>query len=337
MEGTYFFNPPRRQGLILQAATALLLALFCGWSLWRAFQSALGPVFLGFLLLSLVLAAPIPMLIYRAYALYKASYRLERDGLRLSWGLRVEDIPMDTVLWVRPVQELAAAAQPGEPDASITPPGAGAPGLPKPWLYWPGAMLGKRRLASGEAIEFLAAGARGLLLVATPGGLFAISPEDPAAFRQTYQRFAEMGTLSPTPARSLYPSFLLARVWYDLPARLILLGGLVFSLALLVLVSLIAPGREQISLGFDPGGAPREAVPAVQLLLLPLLSLFFYLVNLLLGLYFYRSSDSQAATIPVGMDGRRPLAFIQAYLLWGGGALTGLLFFIALVYLLRFQ
>lgn len=326
----------------------MVLTLLCGWSLWRAFQSPLGPVFLVFLLLALALAAPVPLLIYRAYALYKASYQLEPDGIRLNWGLRVEEIPIDAILWVRQVEELAPTVHPLElalqegPQVDAIAPvdsaqEAGTPRLPIPRARWPGSVLGRLRLANGEWIEFMAATSQGMVLIATPGKLYAISPENPAEFRKAYQRLAEQASLASLLPRSLYPSFLLARIWYDLPARSLLAGGLALSLVLLVWAGLAAPGLEQVSLGFNPDGSLREAVPSVQLMLLPLLSLFFFLVDLLLGLFFYRRDGDLAPTIALRSGASLPLGHVLAYLLWSSQVLTGLVFIFALIFLLRVQ
>jgi hypothetical protein len=63
----------------------------------------------GRFLLNLVLAwypELILLLAYRLYALWTASYSLERDGVHLRWGFRSEDVPIDAVLWVRTDENL---------------------------------------------------------------------------------------------------------------------------------------------------------------------------------------------------------------------------------------
>jgi hypothetical protein len=167
--------------------------------------------------------------------------------------------------------------------------------------------------------------------------MYAISPDDPAAFRRVYQRYAEMGSLTPLAARSVYPTFLVNRVWNEPLARYLLLAGLALSLVLLGWVSLVAPGYDQISLGFNPDGGLRDPVPAVQLLLLPLVNAFFFLTDLILGLFFYRRGDQQNPTVALPQGKIIPAGQVLAYLLWSSGTLTALLFLVALVYLLRVQ
>ena len=333
MDEVFVFKPPQRQGLVLHILAVLVLIPLSAWSLGQALQSSIGPAFILYLLLFLLAAVVVPLLVYRAYSLYKASYQIERDGIRLSWGLRSEDIPMDAVLWVRSMEELDSELPPNEGGGPSL---QGRPGL-LPWLRWPGAVLGARRLPGFGQVEFMAASSSRLVFIATPSGLFAISPADPAAFRQAYQRLTEMVPLAPLPARSVYPTFLLARVWNEPFARGLLLSGLSLSLILLVWVSLTAPGYPQVSLGLNPNGSLREPVPGVQLLLLPLVNAFFFLTDLLLGLYFYRRGDDQPPTIAFGTDSRLPLGQVLAYLLWASGALTAMFFLAALSFVLAAQ
>ena len=213
---------------------------------------------------------------------------------------------MEAVRWVGGVEQL------------------GAP-LHLPWLRWPGSVLGVKRLAQGEEVEFLAARGSRLVLVATPERVYAISPEDPDGFVKTYQRFNEMGSLTPLPARSLYPAFLLARVWGQPVARGLLLAGMLLWLLLLAWVSFTIPGRATVPLGFFPDGSPGLPVPAVRLFLLPVVSSIFLLADILGGMFFFRRADTLDPEV------YRTLA----YLLWGSGALTSLLFLLGVYFILN--
>jgi hypothetical protein len=179
-------------------------------------------------------------------------------------------------------------------------------------------------------VEFMASETRQLVLIATPKGLFAISPDDPAAFLSTYHRLIELGSFSPLKARSVYPTSLLARLWRRRTARYLLLAGLAINLLLLAWVILVAPSRGQVILGFQRGGEPQ---PAIQLLLLPVLSSFFFIVDFIGGLFFYRRGVLLLATPPSTGVARAP-NMVLAYLLWGSGFITALLFFAAVAFIL---
>ena len=299
MDSTFVFTPSRLIGLLFHSAVILILGGGSGLAIVQAVNQQVGTYFVLFLLLAVFLFAPIPFLIYRGYALIRASYKLDRDGLHLRWGLRAEDIPLVDVAWVRWAANLPVR-------------------LPLPRPSWPGSLRGTANTDELGAIEYMASDQRNLLLVATSGRVFAISPQDPQAFLDAFKSAFEMGSLSPIPASSVLPAVYLTQVWSDRAARVVLAAGFVLAGLLFVLVSLLIPVRSSTSLGFYPGGAPLPGVPSIQLLLLPVLSVFFYLVDFLVGLFFFRWKPY------------RPLAF----LVWGSSLLTTLLLVIATVLIL---
>lgn len=300
MDDYLIFYPPHRRGLTAQILAILVSLAAAIFGLWKASGAEIGLPFLLYLVpvfLGLVL---VPLIGYRAYALWRASYALQRDGILLKWGLREEIVPIDTINWVRSSLELEQK-------------------LPLPRFRWPGAVLGVRQLPDKKQIEYISAQSDPVILIAAGERIYAISPAEPQEFILAYQRFAELGSLAPLTARSVYPAYLLRRVWTSLPARYLLLSGLAISLLLFVFVILSVPSRPEISLGYNADGTPSEKGPSVYLLLLPVLNGIFYFSETLLGLYFFRS------------EGRKSLA----YLLWGSGVFTALLFIIASYLLLE--
>jgi hypothetical protein len=304
------FDPPRKSGTLFHLGLMTALALLAVWGLWQASQTDSVVFFILYLLPVILAVILVPLLVYRLLALTRAFYHLERDGISFRWGLRLEDIPIDAVQWVRSAGEVRGTLR----------------SLPLPRLRWPGSVVGVKRLANGTQVEFMASESSDLVLVATQGAIYAISPEDPRAFLAAYQRLTELGSLTPLPARSVYPTFLLARVWQTPAARYLLLGGLALNLILLGWVGLVAPGRAQIVLGLQRGG---ETMPGIRLLLLPVLSGFFFLTDLFVGMYFYRREIGRQAE-----QGPPALNQTLAYLLWGSGAFTPLLFMLAVAYIL---
>jgi hypothetical protein len=300
MNALIAFRPALRQGLLFQAifavvlASGSLLAFLSGWN------QPIGASFVLLLIVSLGLFAPLLLVLYRAYALTRASYYLERDGLRLRWGLRAEDIPLPEIEWVRRASDLAVV-------------------LPPPPFSWPGAMLGTVHTQDLGIVEYMASSRDHLLLIATPERIYAISPDDPAAFLKAFQRTFELGSLSPISSVSVLPAAYLARIWADLPVRYMLLAGFVVGLLLLVIVSLAIPGRETIPLGFQSDGSPLPGVPAGQLILLPMLAAFIFFGDFFAGLFFYRN------------DAHRPVA----YIVWGSGMVTMLLLLSAALMLIQ--
>lgn len=301
-------------GLIYNALFLLIMVLGGAWAILLATRTEVGVSFLVYLLVGLVAISLAPAFAYRLRALLGASYILQRDGIRLKWGLRLEDIPVGKVLWVNHAHDME-------------------PAVPLPLVYWPGAVLGTRKTKSGIVVEFFASRSTSLVLVATEERVFAISPEDPEGFVTAFNSLTQHGSLAPIPAQSVFPSFLLARVWKDRPAQVIILSSLVLSLALLIWVGLTIPRIPEIPFDLSPGREPPDFVPSIQLLLLPALNAIFLGADFLLGLFFYRRADPQISSEAGGSG--QPAGKPLAYLLWGCSALTSLLFLSAMLFILR--
>ena len=296
-EGHY--PPPKRLGLLIHAILIFTLLGLSGWGIWNLTFAKVGPNFVIFLLDALLALVPVPLFIYRAYALLRADYILDRDSMELRWGLRDEDIPLSDIEWLRPASDLT------------TP-------LRLPWLPIPGAVLGTRRHPDLGVVEFLAADPGNLLLVATSKRVYVISPTNAAKFAQTFARTIEMGSLLPAEAKSIYPSFIFSRAWENPLVRFLWLVGLFMNIGLVVWILLTIPTLSQVSLGFSPAGAALSPSSAGQLLLLPAESIFLFLAGLVAGMYFFRWETHR----------------VLAVIIWASSALTSLLFLLAVLFII---
>jgi len=304
--------------MALHAGAVLVLAAATGLGFWQLLQTSIGPLFVFELVLALFSTCLVPLFIYRLYALWGAYYVVERDCIHLHWGLRAEDIPMKSIQWVytrAEIQQLTGRLP------------------PLPWMGLPGALLGVRHSTGSPLLEYLASSASHLVLISTPERIYAISPNDPQAFQLVYKRFNELGSLVAIPARSVYPSFLVEEVWRNRPARYLLAAGLLLNILLVGWVSLVIPTRSEVILGIFA----EEPSPSVRLLLLPIVNGFFFLLNLLLGLFLYRRSSLIAST----KEARRWTLLVPgrvlAFVLWGSNLLASLFFFGAVLFILSLE
>lgn len=286
--------------MILHGTLATLLVLLGTFGIWRASLSESGPRFLIYLLIALVAIIILLLVIYRMYALQQAKYILARDGISLYWGLRREEIPINDISWVVSTTQNRIK-------------------VARPFLRLPGAVLGVQTQPDGKTVEFLASRDTSLVLIVTIDQIFAISPANESEFLSTFQRLSEFGSLTPIQPESIYPTFLLARSWADRPARILLITSAILALGLIVWVSLIIPNQTMTALRLNPDGTAVELVPGIRLLLLPVLNTFFFIADLLLGLFFYRRQDTQSL----------------GYLMWASSALTSLLFSGAVFFISR--
>ncbi|MBC7877774.1 MAG: PH domain-containing protein [Anaerolineales bacterium] len=292
------FPPPKRRGLIIHGIIILVLAVIASIGFINLTRADVGPAFLISLIIALASFTPISFFVYRAYSLWRADYHLDRDSLSISWGLRVEDIPLTDIEWIRYADDLTNPV-------SLPP------------LPIPGGLLGIRRHPDLGVAEFLAADAKKLLLVATAKRVFVISPENPVALMQTFARATELGSTTPADAKSVYPSFVVTQAWQSGLARYLWLTTLFLNLGLFIWASLIIPSTSRVALGPQFIGSALETVPSSQLIIFPVASLLLSVAGWIAGLYFYR------------WDKERVLAFI----VWCSSMLTSLLFLLAVLFI----
>ena len=294
------FPPARQRGMVTHVALAIVFALVSIIALTVLLQTQVGLYFSLYVLLFIVAAIPVPILGYRVYALSRANYLLDRNTLRLIWGLRIEDIPVTDVEWIRPVKGLMAP-------------------ISLPLLRLPGGILGVTRQPAIGRVEFLASDADNLILVATARQIYAISPENPTAFLGAFQKTIEMGSLQPARGLSQYPSFVVVRAWESSLVRFLWMAGAFLNVGLLVWVTILIPSLVRVPLGFGATGAPLEPVPGAQLILLPLLSAFLFIMGLITGLFFFR----------------KPELRVLAVTLWISGVFSALFFLMAVFFILN--
>lgn len=290
------FEPVRRKGLIVNGGALLVFGSIAAASLLFGIQLVAGNAFVLLMILALISLALFIWVLYRGYALLNARYVLERDGLRIRWGLRIEDIPLNAVEWVRPASESGFAVS-------------------MPVFRWPGAILGSRKVKGLGEVEFIASDADNLVLIATNDKVYAISPVNVRQFETSFQRTLEMGSLSPFTPRSAKPIAFFQSVWEDRAARLLLLVNFVFALLLWVLTGFVIANNPLLPLGYSSQGIALELVPAEQMMLLPVVNSFVLVMDLGLGMYFYTRMNEK----------------LPAYLLWLGGGLTSIVLMAAVI------
>ncbi len=295
---TRLFPPFKRRGLVLHGLLLIGLGAASAWSFLMLSRQTLGLYFAVYLLAGVLTFAPIPLIAYRAYALFRAEYVLNRESLELRWGLRDEAIPLMDIEWVRPMSDLAHP-------------------LEVPAAMLPGAVLGLTRHRDLGVVEFIASEKNNLLLVATARRVYAISPAQPVEFTQTFSRAVELGSLATAQAKSVYPSFVLAQAWRSGLARFLWLANIFLNIGLIIWISLLIPSLSQVNFAVgrsQPGGA----VPSTQLVILPLLSAFLSLIGWGAGLYYFRWEEQR----------------VLSMVIWTSSALMSLTFLLAVLFII---
>jgi len=288
------FQTDRRRGIalgIMFLAAVLIVAVTGVVQLSRAPISVLVLVWVG---LPIVMSPIAIFLLYRLYGVLTSSYRLDRDGFYLEWGLAREQIPIHAIAGVYSATEFSPHLTPSS------------------GFWWPGCMVGRREIPGKGVVEFFATSdSDGLVILRTGERLLAISPPDPAAFNQAFIEATRMGALQRIEQISRRPAFLSELIMADRRANLLLASGLILPFLLLGLLAIRIPTLPTaVPFGFGVEGDVSVFVPPARLLLLPLISGLCYFTNALVGVLAYRRIEE------------RPLA----YALWSISIVVTLLF-----------
>ena len=281
---------------------AILLAGI-GLSIRQLGQGLISPtslVWVGLLLLALPLVL---LVLNRLFGLITASYRVDRDGMYVRWGISHEQIPLDLISEVRPLRE---TIPPGEISAGESV----EPRRPRLGFWWPGCMVGRASSESGIEIDFFATQGHLLVIRTLTDRKIAISPPDLEAFQGAVLSATRMGSLEAIPERTVRANFLVTHVWGDRLARSLILVGLFIPLLLLGALVIASPSLpDLVPFGFGSNGQPSPLAPPGRLLLLPMIAGLIWIADLVVGAWFY--SD----------EGDRPVA----YTLWSAAIAAGAL------------
>ncbi|OGO19883.1 MAG: hypothetical protein A2Z14_08685 [Chloroflexi bacterium RBG_16_48_8] len=296
-------KPPKLQGFIIGG---LLFILLSGGIIFGILQLASGELtqLLGVWVSLVVIGSPLLLMVgYRLYGLITARYILERDGFFLQWGFSFEQIPISSIENLIKGEELQIRLRP-------------------PFgFYWPGCVIGKKKVEKFGLVEFFATKVgRGQVILPLKGRSLVISPPDVETFHQSFLDIVRLGALEEIPVKSIRPDFFSARLWADRLARFLILSGLVLILCLLGYLAFRTPGLPgSVPFGFGITGLPDTFVPPSRLLLLPLVGGFYWLVDLVIGVWLYRLKEDRRI----------------AYVVWFTGAFLGVLLWGAILHLLR--
>jgi hypothetical protein len=295
-------KPPILRGLLIGGILFILLLGGIILGILQITNGELTPL-LGVWVTIVVLGTPLLlMVVYRLFGLITARYVLDRDGFYLRWGFSVEQVP---------IASMDKMIRGDEMPVNINPPFV---------FCWPGCIVGQKKVEGFGLVEFFATRPiHQQLFIPLKGKSLMISPSDIETFHQSFLEAAQLGSLEEIPSVSVRPDFFSARLWADRVARILILSGLILNLCLLGYLGFrIDHLPESVPFGFDSAGLPDTFVRPSQLLLLPLVGSFYWLVDLVVGVWLYRlERDRQVA-----------------YVVWFTGTLLGGLLWGAVLHLL---
>jgi hypothetical protein len=294
---------PQTSALLWVAIVALVLAVgVAGYLLMRLGAVLVGPPgewpidsrLFGLFLACLAALALAGALAYRVAAALTLAYSLDRNGLYISWlGNRA----------VVPLQQVESVES-----------GVRAPARPVDLLRSVGYYHGRVRLPEGRVLHRFSTRPLGrALVIHTSADSYAISPQDADGFVQNLEQLRGIGAVQPlAPVVEAGRAFTYA-FWVDQVVRRSLALALLLNLALLGVLMTIFPGLPpEVALRPDATGAAMGLVPRHQILFLPLAGAAVALLNIGLGLTFYRREPAGARLLQIASVGVQALFAVAA-------------------------
>lgn len=280
-DGPLRLRPPRAKGLLSGAVLLTLLLGLTGLGVIQLTAGRLSAWLALWAALPLVCVPLSGMVLYSLWSLLTARYELDRNAFRLRWGLAEERIPLAMIREVRPASEV--------------------PSLPTPrHITLPCVRLGRITRDDLQFSWYATRGLEGQLAILADQDILIISPADPEAFLDGYQRALRLGSIESLPRRSLLPTPTFEAILGEPWAMGMILLGALLPLALLGFLGFRIPGlSETVPFGFDPAGAPVTPSPPTRLLLIPLIAEFCWLADLALGWWLYRREGTRALAYAV--------------------------------------
>ena len=270
----FTYAPSRGKGILFLfpiCAGMIALEIY----LLRHFDvTQVGLQFFLLLIALLLIAVPLVFLLYRLYSLLFSYYRLERDGLHIKWGMRTEVIPLNAIEWIRTPMEMTEDV---------------------PWsvLPMPGAYLGTVTVHDRLTYEFLASDTKTMLFLGTPRYIYAISPQDPSAFLNGFERILQMGALENVNWTTTRPGNWLLEAWQNKPGRYSTILSLILLITLYIFVGLRFQVGGTISLTFSPTGEPLEEISSTNMLVVPLAATIIWITGSVLGMILFRKKENR--------------------------------------------
>lgn len=284
--------------LLAAVALAVFLALRLDRELagspesWSVDLALYGQVLL--LLCALIFAGA---LAYRVGSALTLGYELDRNGLYITWLGNRAVVPLEQI----------QSVDVGVRDARL------------PLFRGLAYLHGQGRTADGRRLHLFATQSPDrCLVVYTADEAYVISPADRETFVQDLEQRRNLGATKPL-APSFEPSrMFLYAFWNDSTVRVLLL--LAFALNLIVLGFLAMRYQALdplVQMRFDATGQAADLRPRHQVLFLPLAAFGLSLLNVVIGLLFYRRQQ------------------LGARLLQGASVVVQLLFGIATITIIR--
>ena len=238
------------------------------------------------IILGILFLLPIFYFILLLFQITRSKYLIDREGLTIIWGLQKMVIPLNEIEWIRPYDQMGYS-------------------IPLPALAKLGIFSGRLFTPELGEVLFFATRQQDAYLIGTKQEMVFISPANPGAFQKGLQEAIYLGSITPPQRKSISFDSPMKNIRANLGLYVPLSIGLLLTLILFILYGFLSSQRESIQIG------TTRFEPASNLLLIPILSAVFNLLDIIISPVIYKKEALKPYAILLSYSG----FFLSAFLI----------------------
>jgi hypothetical protein len=294
------WRPRIRVGVAVGVALLALIVLVDAGLIWRVQRGPHNGITFLYGLAVLISLVAIAVVAYRIYDLTQLCYEFDRNRLMIARAGTRYIIPLKSI-----VQTIAG----GQADADLLGQDVQFRGV-----RWPGCYIGEGEIAGiGTTLFQGVTLPHKQLIVVTPSLAYGLSVPDLDAFHQVLAACSQLGPSAEVRHESVQAPYMHWPIWRDRAAQGLVAAGILLSALLFAVLLFRYPSLpDRLPMHYDEAGRVDHIAPRIEAFDLPLIGLFAWATNGILGTLFYRRQR------------------MIAYLAWSGTLIVQTLFLIAL-------
>jgi hypothetical protein len=266
MEAT--FLPPRKKALAGNIAIMVALVLLGLGLVVLANMPAFIHLANILVAVAFLLAIPFFYFFYQHNKAKQIRYVLDEERLQLHWGANSLSLPLRLIEWAYPLTEFEDE-------------------MPLPQWHIPGAYLNLFDIKGMGKTRFVATDPQSMILMKAEERYVVISPQDAAGFLSQLAERKSLASISDAKVEEENFTSLIKSVWQDRKLRAWLIFGFLALLILWIVAGLMLGFRQRVT------WVTLEQVRASQLLLLPIIGSFAWMISHVLSFFIFINEHAE--------------------------------------------
>lgn len=280
------WRPASSPGGFVGLAIIVALAGGAGWLIWQLLMATTIDVNLFLVGLGVLVAlALIGLFAYWTVGYFNLRYRMDRNGLIISWAGERQYVPMDSVDRIVSGEGI---------DSKVKIRG----------INWPGYHVGHENLGErGELLVYSTVSLPKQIFICTPTLIYGISPRDPERFLKELELRRNLGATAFQRQWAERSRFLSFPLWDDRGGHFLLAAAVILNLAMFAFLAQRYPGLpSRLPTHFNALGQVDLIGQTIEIFKIPFIGLIALLVNTAAA-FFAHEWDRMGGYLLLGASG----------------------------------